>query len=354
MDGAKGMPVAGPVADPAGASEPVRIPGQGQPRVGPRQRRRSVDGSASLITTRATCVPGCASHASCPCVHTSRRHAGDTLRKEVAEPWCRASCSVAACREGPMEVALKILGPLEVFVEGSPVLIGGVKRRGTPRSWRQGCQHRCLSMRSAKRSGQTAMWRRRRDRPRRTSRGCDGSFRSERCQPATSSTSRRTAFDAHRFVRLIRARRQSSPTDICRLLDNTLSLWAGPALIEFVDMPWALQHASAWEEMRRESQDVWFAAQCDLGHGRRRSFPLSAPRAPRSRSREPVGAARPRPRPGRSPGGSLEGARAAAPQPAQGDGLEPVAATSGARAGNSATRGYGHPATPRIADVATH
>ena len=55
--------------------------------------------------------------------------------------------------------------------------------------------------------------------------------------------------------------------DTNQALEAALGLWRGPALVEFAEEEWARPLAAHWEELRRQAEDRWFAAQRAAGFG---------------------------------------------------------------------------------------
>jgi class 3 adenylate cyclase/DNA-binding SARP family transcriptional activator/tetratricopeptide (TPR) repeat protein len=166
-----------------------------------------------------------------------------------------------------MPVVVRILGPLEVEVDGVPVPVRGAKRRGmlallaaraiTPTSVDGLCDAIWPAdpLEAARRSVQTYVSQFRR-------------FIAVETFPAGYQLDRRTvSVDAHQFERLVADVVDVDADATSRQLEEALALWRGPALVEFADREWARPLAAHWEELRRHAEDEWFAAQRAAGFG---------------------------------------------------------------------------------------
>ena len=165
-----------------------------------------------------------------------------------------------------MAAVVRILGPLEVEVDGATVPVHGSKRRGMLACSRRGdhtdvagCDLRPDLARSTarrgRRSAQTYVSQFRRIMPVVT---CPAGYQLDR---------RTVRVDAYQFERLVADVVEVDADATSRQLEEALGLWRGPALVEFADQEWGHPLAARWEELRRHAEDLWFATQRAAGFG---------------------------------------------------------------------------------------
>jgi DNA-binding SARP family transcriptional activator/WD40 repeat protein len=75
----------------------------------------------------------------------------------------------------------------------------------------------------------------------------------------------RSKVDADRFRELLDEARHAAPLDACRLLDDALAMWRGPAFGEFADEPWARPMATRLEELRLVALELRVQSLLDMG-----------------------------------------------------------------------------------------
>jgi predicted ATPase/DNA-binding SARP family transcriptional activator len=166
-----------------------------------------------------------------------------------------------------LSVVVRILGPLEVEVDGTTVPVRGAKRRGM------------LALLAARASTPTspdaiceAIWP---DQPLEAARRSVQTYVSQFrglfgvvTHAAGYQLDRDTVnVDAYRFEQLVASVVPAGADSSSRQLEDALALWRGPALVEFADQEWAGPLATRWEELRRHAEDLWFAAQRAAGFG---------------------------------------------------------------------------------------
>jgi predicted ATPase/DNA-binding SARP family transcriptional activator/class 3 adenylate cyclase len=166
-----------------------------------------------------------------------------------------------------MPVVVRILGPLEVEIDGARGPVRGTKRRGM------------LALLAARATTPTsldvicdAIWP---DQPlelaRRSAQTYVSQFRRSMAVVATPAgyqlDPRTVTVDAYQFERLLAGVVEVDADVTSRQLEEALGLWRGPALVEFTVQEWAGPLAARWEELRRHAEDRWFAAQRASGFG---------------------------------------------------------------------------------------
>jgi DNA-binding SARP family transcriptional activator/predicted ATPase len=168
-----------------------------------------------------------------------------------------------------MSVAVRILGPLEVEIDGVCARVGGAKRRAlvallaarstTPLTLDTICDAVWADepVEMARRSVHTYVSQLRRVVP-------------VRLVPAGYQFDiAPSSVDAYRFEDLVQRAADVEPIEAGALLGEALALWRGPALAEFADAEWARRQATRWQELRLEAEDRWFAAERDAGREER-------------------------------------------------------------------------------------
>jgi DNA-binding SARP family transcriptional activator/tetratricopeptide (TPR) repeat protein len=72
--------------------------------------------------------------------------------------------------------------------------------------------------------------------------------------------------DATLFESFVQQAKDRDGDERATLLRDALSLWRGPALVEFADAPWAAASAATLNEQRSAAEEEWF--RCELDRGR--------------------------------------------------------------------------------------